>query len=70
MPPLALSAGVDCSLPTQVSTLRLTRTKVCDVVFTPRGNWHGYVNTSDEDVLLIWGWSGAGSLDAAGYDLP
>ena len=41
-----------------------------DVIFTPRGNWHGFVNTGDEDVVLIWGWSGAGSLDAAGYGLP
>jgi quercetin dioxygenase-like cupin family protein len=41
-----------------------------DVVFTPRGHWHGFNNTSDEDVLLFWGWSGAGSLDAAGYELP
>ena len=41
-----------------------------DVIFTPRGNWHGFDNTSDEDVLLIWGWSGAGSLDAAGYEIP
>jgi quercetin dioxygenase-like cupin family protein len=41
-----------------------------DVIFTPRGNFHGFDNTSDEDVVLIWGWSGAGSLDAAGYDLP
>ena len=41
-----------------------------DVIFTPRGNWHGFVNTSDEDVVLIWGWGGAGSLSAAGYALP
>jgi len=41
-----------------------------DVVFTPAGHWHGFNNTSDEDVLLIWGWEGAGSLDAAGYELP
>jgi quercetin dioxygenase-like cupin family protein len=41
-----------------------------DVIFTPRGNWHGFVNTSDDDVLLIWGWSGAGSLERAGYALP
>ncbi len=41
-----------------------------DVVFTPAGHWHGFDNTSDEDVLLIWGWSGAGSLEAAGYELP
>ena len=41
-----------------------------DVIYTPRGNWHGFDNTGDEDVLLIWGWSGAGSLEAAGYELP
>jgi len=41
-----------------------------DVVFTPAGHWHGFNNTSDEDVLLIWGWRGAGSLEAAGYELP
>lgn len=41
-----------------------------DVIFTPRGNWHGFDNTSDEDVLLFWGWSGAGSLEAAGYAIP
>ena len=41
-----------------------------DVIYTPRGNWHGFDNTGDEDVLLFWGWSGAGSLEAAGYALP
>jgi quercetin dioxygenase-like cupin family protein len=41
-----------------------------DVVMTPAGHWHGFDNTSDQDVLLIWGWSGAGSLEAAGYELP
>ncbi len=41
-----------------------------DVIFTPAGNWHGFDNTSDEEVLLIWGWRGAGSLEAAGYELP
>ena len=44
--------------------------KAGDVIFTPRGNWHGFDNTGDEDVLLIWGWSGAGSLEAAGYADP
>jgi quercetin dioxygenase-like cupin family protein len=44
--------------------------KAGDVVFTPAGHWHGFDNTSDEDVLLIWGWEGAGSLEAAGYELP
>jgi quercetin dioxygenase-like cupin family protein len=41
-----------------------------DVVFTPAGHWHGFDNTSGEDVLLIWGWRGAGSLESAGYELP
>lgn len=40
-----------------------------DVIFTPRGHWHGFNNTSDEDVVLVWGWSGAGSLEAAGYEI-
>lgn len=40
-----------------------------DVVFTPRGRWHGFRNTSDTDVVLVWGWSGAGSLDDAGYEV-
>ncbi|MDP2707981.1 MAG: cupin domain-containing protein, partial [Burkholderiales bacterium] len=39
-----------------------------DVAFTPRGHWHGFKNTSNEDVVLVWGWSGAGSLEAAGYE--
>lgn len=41
-----------------------------DVIFTPRGHWHGFDNTGDEDVVLVWGWSGAGSLEAAGYEIP
>ena len=41
-----------------------------DVVFTPSGHWHGFKNTSDEDVVLVWGWSGAGSLEDAGYAIP
>jgi quercetin dioxygenase-like cupin family protein len=40
-----------------------------DVIFTRAGSVHGFNNTSDDDVLLLWGWSGAGSLDAAGYEL-
>ena len=46
------------------------RSQAGDVIFTPAGHWHGFNNTSDEDVLLIWGWEGAGSLEAAGYELP
>lgn len=40
-----------------------------DVVFTKRGHWHGFNNTSDEEVVLVWGWSGAGSLESAGYEV-
>ena len=41
-----------------------------DVVFRPAGCWHGFKNTSDEDVVIVWGWGGAGSLEAAGYETP
>lgn len=41
-----------------------------DVIFTPRGHWHGFHNTGDEDVVLFWGWSGAGALDQTGYAVP
>lgn len=40
-----------------------------DVIFTPRGHWHGFDNTGEEDVVLAWGWSGAGSLETAGYEV-
>jgi quercetin dioxygenase-like cupin family protein len=39
-----------------------------DVVFTPRGHWHGFDNTGTEDVVLVWGWSGAGTLEDTGYE--
>ena len=26
-----------------------------DVVYSPRGCWHGFNNTSTEDVVLVWG---------------
>ena len=26
-----------------------------DVVYSPRGCWHGFNNTSNEDVVLMWG---------------
>lgn len=40
-----------------------------DVVFTERGHWHGFNNTSGDEVVLVWGWSGAGSLESAGYEV-
>ena len=41
-----------------------------DVVYAPRGCWHGFANTSNDDVVLVWGWMDAGSLDASGYEMP
>ena len=40
-----------------------------DVVYSPRGCWHGFNNTSDQDVVLVWGWMGAGSIEASGYQV-
>ncbi len=40
-----------------------------DVVYSPRGVWHGFNNTSNEDVVLVWGWMGAGSIEASGYEV-
>ena len=40
-----------------------------DVVYSPRGCWHGFNNTSKEDVVLVWGWMGAGSIEASGYEV-
>jgi len=40
-----------------------------DVVFTPRGRWHGFDNTGQTDVVLVWGWSGCGSLEDSGYEV-
>jgi quercetin dioxygenase-like cupin family protein len=41
-----------------------------DVVYSPRGCWHGFNNTSGEDVVLVWGWMGAGSIEDSGYEVP
>ena len=41
-----------------------------DVVYSPRSCWHGFNNTSSEDVVLVWGWTGAGSIEASGYEVP
>jgi mannose-6-phosphate isomerase-like protein (cupin superfamily) len=40
-----------------------------DVVYSPRGCWHGFNNTSNEDVVLVWGWLGAGSIEDSGYQV-
>lgn len=42
-----------------------------DIVFVPADVDHGLENASDtEPVVTIWGYSGASSLEAAGYVLP
>jgi mannose-6-phosphate isomerase-like protein (cupin superfamily) len=40
-----------------------------DVVYSPRDCWHGFNNTSNEDVVLVWGWMGAGSVEESGYQV-
>jgi quercetin dioxygenase-like cupin family protein len=40
-----------------------------DVIWTPRGRWHGFDNTGSEDVMLVWGWRGCGSLEGSGYEV-
>jgi mannose-6-phosphate isomerase-like protein (cupin superfamily) len=40
-----------------------------DVIWTPRGRLHGFDNTGKEDVVLVWGWNGCGSLEASGYEV-
>jgi len=37
-----------------------------DVVYSPRGGWHGFNNTSSEDAVLVWGLMGAGSIESVG----
>jgi quercetin dioxygenase-like cupin family protein len=38
-----------------------------DVVYAPRGCWHGFDNTSGKEVVLLWGLLGTGSIEASGY---
>lgn len=40
-----------------------------DVIWTPRGKYHGFDNTGDELVKLVWGWNGCGSLEDSGYEV-
>jgi mannose-6-phosphate isomerase-like protein (cupin superfamily) len=42
-----------------------------DVVFVPQNVYHALENGSpSEPLVTIWGYSGAASLDEAGYELP
>jgi quercetin dioxygenase-like cupin family protein len=38
-----------------------------EAVFVPRDAYHGFANTSDGDVVMAWLYSGAASLDEAGF---
>ena len=50
---------------------RSVRLEAGDVVFVPRNEYHGLENASDtDDVVTIWGYSGASTLEQAGYVLP
>jgi quercetin dioxygenase-like cupin family protein len=47
------------------------RLEAGDVVFVPADVFHGLENASDsEPVVTVWGYSGAATLEAAGYELP
>lgn len=41
-----------------------------EIVFTKRDVYHGVVNTSEDVMTTIWGYTGAGNLDEAGYIRP
>ncbi|WP_396659396.1 cupin domain-containing protein [Microbacterium sp.] len=50
---------------------RLVRLEAGDVVFVPKGEYHSLENASaTEPVVTIWGYSGAATLEQAGYLLP
>jgi quercetin dioxygenase-like cupin family protein len=47
------------------------RLEAGDVVFVPANVFHGLENASQTDpVVTVWGYSGAATLEAAGYELP
>jgi len=38
-----------------------------EAVFVPRNAYHGFENDADEDAVMAWCYSGAASLDEAGF---
>jgi quercetin dioxygenase-like cupin family protein len=38
-----------------------------EAVFVPRNSYHGFDNPSDEEVVMVWCYAGAGSLEDAGF---
>jgi quercetin dioxygenase-like cupin family protein len=43
--------------------------KAGDVVFAPRGEWHGFRNKNDRPVRAIFGYFGVAVLEDAGYEV-
>ena len=43
--------------------------KAGDVVFAPRGEWHGFRNKNDRPVRAIFGYFGVAALEDAGYEV-
>jgi quercetin dioxygenase-like cupin family protein len=43
--------------------------KAGDVVFAPRGEWHGFRNRNDRPVRAIFGYFGVAVLEDAGYEV-
>jgi oxalate decarboxylase/phosphoglucose isomerase-like protein (cupin superfamily) len=38
-----------------------------DAVFVPRNAYHGFENTTDDEVVMAWCYSGAAGLEEAGF---
>lgn len=38
-----------------------------EAVFVPKNEYHGFENTSDQPVVMVWSYAGAASLEEAGY---
>jgi quercetin dioxygenase-like cupin family protein len=38
-----------------------------EALFVPRNSFHGFENASDEEVVMAWCYSGAASLEEAGF---
>jgi len=38
-----------------------------EALFVPKNAYHGFENSSDEDVVMAWCYSGAASLEDAGF---
>lgn len=39
-----------------------------ETVFVPRGEWHGFEATGEDETIMIWTYGGAASLEQAGYE--